>query len=308
MSSFQRVGLHVSAAGGVEHAPDNAKGFGAEVFQFFSRSPRGGQAPPVTQEQARLFKARCEEYGLESYIHTPYYINFASKKKTLAQAAIRIVQEELERASALGVKYVVTHLGSAKDFPLRHPPSLKLRGTRGFGGQAENVGQDGTPNEALNQTIAGLKDVFAGSADFSAILLLEISAGAGAVIGDTFEELAYILTGLGRRDVHVCLDTCHLFASGYDIRTKESWHKTMQQFRHTIGISRLKLMHVNDSKVGLGGHVDRHEHLGKGTMGLESFRVLFSHPDLKEVNFVLETPHDTVIKQDIELLKRFRDS
>lgn len=295
MLTYRRIGLHVSAAGGVENAPEHAKSFGAEVFQFFSRSPRGGQATPITAEQAKTFKARCKQHEFESYIHTPYYINFASKQTSLASAATRIVREELERASTLGVMYVVTHLGSAKDFF----PSPEASGT---------PGTIDTPNEALQQTVRGLKNVFKGNAAFSATLLLEISAGAGAVIGDTFEELAYILKGLGRRDVHVCLDTCHLFASGYDIRSREGWNQTLQRFQRSVGISRLKLMHVNDSKTGLGGRVDRHEHLGRGSIGLESFRTLFQHPKLTKVNFILETPHDTMINKDIELLKQFRDS
>lgn len=285
-SHYHRIGLHVSAAGGVENAPENAKSFDAEVFQFFSRSPRGGQAPKFSEEQVTAFRARCRRYGFESYIHTPYYINFASKKKALAAAAPRIVREELERASLLGVKYVVTHLGSAKDWVDNTPQHIS--------------------NNALNQTIIGLKNIFKGDPDFSAKLLLELSAGAGAVIGNTFEELAYILKGLDRSDVHICLDTCHLFASGYDIRTRDGWNQTLQQFRRTLGITRLKLIHANDSKTGLGGHIDRHEHLGKGKLGLECFHVLFQHPDLAHVNFILETPHDTMIQNDITLLKRYR--
>ncbi len=114
MSKGQRIGLHISAAGGVENAPENAKEFGAECFQFFSRSPRGGGAPVITDEQAELFKQRCREEGYESYIHTPYYTNFASKNKKIYHGSITAVREELARGSQLGVKYVMTHMGSAK--------------------------------------------------------------------------------------------------------------------------------------------------------------------------------------------------
>lgn len=291
----QRIGVHVSAAGGVENAPERAKELGAECFQFFSRSPRGGAASEITDEQAALFQQRCREYGFESYIHTPYYINFASKKKRLSEAAPRILREELERGSILGVKYVVTHLGSACDWAGATP--------------------DNTPREALEATAAGLKKIFgdspaktAGQQEFTSKLLLEISAGSGAVIGDKFEELKYLLEKLSRSDVHVCLDTCHLFASGYDIRTAEAWEETLRRFQKIVGLRQLKLVHANDSKTDFGGHVDRHEHIGQGKIGDAGFRAMLAHPDLQRVNFILETPHDRVIGQDIEKLKRWRDT
>jgi len=286
MSLGQRVGLHVSAAGGVENAPENAKAFGAECFQFFSRSPRGGGAPVISDEQAKIFKALNKTYGFESYIHTPYYINFASKTKRIYEGSIAAVREELERGSQLGVKYVMTHMGSSKDFP---------------------TDKDGnTSNAALKLAVAGLKKIFKGNPNLSTKLLLEISAGAGAALGDSFEELSYLLKGLGRKDVFICLDTCHLFASGYDIRTSKSISETMKQFKKHLGISRLKLIHVNDSKAGLGEHKDRHEHIGKGMIGADGFKALLKHPDFKKVNFILETPNDDLIKKDIAFLKKNR--
>lgn len=278
---YQRVGLHVSAAGGAENAPENARQFGAECFQFFSRSPRGGVALEITGEQAKLFKSRCREYGFESYIHTPYYINFASEKKSLAAAAPHIVREELERGSLLRVKYVVTHIGSAA-------------------GRAENS------NAALKQTVKGLREVFKGDKKYSTKLLLETSAGAGAIIGHTFEELKYLLKGLGRRDVHVCLDTCHMFASGYDMRDEAALNESMKQFRRVVGISQLKLVHVNDSKADLGERKDFHEHIGKGKIGDEGFKAMLAHKDFQRVNFILETKHDRLIKKDLEFLKKNR--
>ncbi len=298
MQKYQRVGLHVSAAGGVENAPENAKEFGAEVFQFFSRSPRGGGAPKISDEQAKLFRDRCEAYDFESYIHTPYYINFASKNKRIYHGSINVVREELERGSLLGVKYVVTHMGSAREW-------------------VQDKSSTETPKEALEQVVKGLREIFGmrphsalrqaqGEQKFTSKLLLEISAGAGAVIGDTFEELQYLLDGVGRKDVHVCLDTCHLFASGYDLRTKEAIHETMKAFRKEVGISELKLVHVNDSKADLAGRTDRHEHLGQGKIGSTGFKELLKHPDFQKVNFILETKHDTLIRKDLEFLKSHR--
>lgn len=285
-TKYQRVGLHVSAAGGVENAPLRAhEDFDAECFQFFSRSPRGGAASPISDGQAKQFRETCEQYGYESYIHTPYYINFASPKKSLAAASTRIVQEELQRGSLLGVKYVVTHMGSEKNWP-----------------EAE---QGKIPNQALKQAAANIKAIYSGK-KFTSTLLLEISAGAGNVIGNRFEELAYLLKAAGRSDIHVCLDTCHLFASGYDLRTKQALDETMKQFKAVIGLAEFKLAHVNDSKAELGGRVDRHEHIGKGKIGEAGFKALLRHPDFQKVNFILETEHDKPIYDDLEFLKKHR--
>lgn len=284
----QRVGLHVSAAGGAENAPENAKEMGAECFQFFSRSPRGGPAPKISLSQAKLFRDRCEEYGFESYIHTPYYINFASKNPKIYNGSIAVVREELERGSQLGVKYVMTHMGSAKDH-VQDGDDLTV-----------------TAPSAIKQAIEGLRMIFEGKPKFTTKLLLEISAGAGAVLGDSFEELAALLHGLGRDDVHVCLDTCHLFASGYDLRTKEAINTTMKEFRKHLGMGNLKLVHVNDSINDFESHKDRHEHIGKGFIGEKGFTALLAHPDFQKVNFILETKHDALIKKDLEFLKKHR--
>jgi len=195
----QKIGLHVSAAGGVENAPENAKEFKAECFQFFSRSPRGGGAAKISDESATLFRQRSKKYGFESYIHTPYYINFASKNRKIYHGSISAVREELLRGTHLGVKYVMTHMGSAKDHI--------------------TDGSSTVPPAAIKQAVEGLKKIYETDKELTTQLLLEISAGAGAVLGDSFEELSKLLDGLGRDDVHVCLDTCHLFASGYDLRT-----------------------------------------------------------------------------------------
>ena len=280
----QRIGLHVSAAGGLANAPENAKAMGAECFQFFSRSPRGGGAAVITDEQADLFKKRSKDYDFESYIHTPYYINFASKNNKIYHGSINAVREELTRGTKLGVKYVVTHLGSAKD-------------------HVENVKSSEVPASALNQAIEGLKNIFETDENLTTELLLEISAGAGAVLGDSFDELATLLEGLARPDVHVCLDTCHMLASGYDIRTEEALEKTMQEFRSKIGIEHLKLVHMNDSKKELGSHRDLHEHIGMGAIGETGFMALLKHPDFQHVNFILETKHDEYIAKDLKFLR-----
>lgn len=283
----QKVGLHVSAAGGVQNAPDNAKAMGAECFQFFSRSPRGGEAAPITDEQAAAFRSKSNEYGFESYIHTPYYINFASKNNKIYHGSINAVREELVRGTKLGVKYVVTHMGSAKDH-ITDKDSLEV------------------PPEALTQAIEGLKKIYETNEELTTQLLLEISAGAGAVLGDSFDELATLLEGLGRKDVHVCLDTCHMFASGYDLRTEEAVEATMKQFRSAIGTEHLKLVHMNDSKKEIGSHRDLHEHMGIGEIGTKGLQAVLAHQDFQSVNFILETKHDEYIQQDLDFLKNNR--
>lgn len=282
-TSPQRIGLHVSAAGGLEKAPDRAKELGAECFQFFSRSPRGGGAAPISKDTAEAFREKCQAYGFASYIHTPYYINFSSKNKRIWHGSVNVVREELQRGSQLGVEYVVTHMGSAKDFA-----------------------KESSKKPALDLAVQGLKEIFQDNAPYKTKLLLEISAGAGSVVGHTFEELKYLLEGLGRTDVHICLDTCHMFASGYDVRTRQAWDQTLRVFDDVIGLTHLKLMHVNDSKTKLDKHVDRHEHLGQGFIGQAGFKAMLSHPKLKNINYVLETKHDKYLAADLELLKQVR--
>jgi deoxyribonuclease IV len=283
----QKVGLHVSAAGGLSNAPENAKAMGAECFQFFSRSPRGGGAAPISDEQAALFQERSKAYDFESYIHTPYYINFASKNNKIYYGSINAVREELVRGTKLGVKYVVTHLGSAKDHVIDKESSS-------------------VPPEAIAQAIEGLKKIFETDEELTTELLLEISAGAGAVLGDSFDELATLLEGLGRKDVHVCLDTCHMFASGYDLRSEEAVENTMKQFRSKIGTKHLKLVHMNDSKKALGGRRDLHEHMGMGEIGSAGLQAVLAHTDFQNVNFILETKHDAHIESDLAFLKNHR--
>lgn len=286
-TNSQKIGLHVSAAGGVQNAPDNAKAMGAECFQFFSRSPRGGGAAPISDEQATLFRKKSEEYGFESYIHTPYYINFASKNNKIYHGSINAVREELIRGTKLGVKYVVTHMGSAKD-------------------HITDKDSSGVPPEAIAQAIEGLKKIYETDEELTTQLLLEISAGAGAVLGDSFEELAQLIEGLNRKDVHICLDTCHMFASGYDLQTQDAVKETMKQFRSVLGADSLKLVHMNDSKKELGSHRDLHEHIGMGAIGEDGLQAVLAHSDFQHVNFILETKHDEYIQQDLEFLKNNR--
>lgn len=274
-------GAHVSIAGGIFNAPLNAAKIGAEVFQIFTRSPRGGGSPPITPDFARLFKENCALSGIPAwYVHTPYYINFASSTPRIQHGSASAVREELERASAIGAQCVMTHLGSYGD-----------------------TGHD----QGLLQTVEGLAKTlkgYKGSSEF----LIEISAGAGDVIGGTFENVAEIIFHplLKKYPIGICFDTQHAFASGYDLRTPGDVAKTFEKFDSVIGLERLKVFHCNDSKIPFGGQRDRHEHIGKGQIGISGFEALFAHPKLQNLNFILETEHDLVV-EDIKLLKKIRE-
>ncbi len=279
------IGAHVSSAGGVENAPKNAHQAGCEVFQFFSRSPQGGKAPELSLAAIKKFKNDCQKYHLkESYIHAPYFINLASSNNRVYYGSISVLREELERGTQLGVKYVMTHLGSAKDL-----------------GEKQAI-------KKVAEGVVKVLDGYHGSTQF----LIEMSAGAGKIIGDTFEEIAEILSKIKKQltknkiEIGVCYDTAHAFESGYDIRTQQAVKKTFDQFDKIIGLKKLKLIHANDSKTDLGSHIDRHEHIGYGKIGLEGFRALIHEPRLKKMNLVLETPADGKRINDVKILKKLR--
>lgn len=285
-----QIGAHISIAGGIVNAPENAQKAGCECFQMFSRSPRGGPAPEFTPPIIKEFKARCRQYKLKNYyIHTPYYINLASGNNRIKYGSTSVIREDLERASALGARAVMTHLGSAND----------LGETKG---QLEVI-----------KSLVKVLDGYQGSAQF----LIEISAGAGAVIGDSFAEIAEIIAKtekqlLGKakkldsqQRIGVCFDTCHAFASGYDLRNQLTVKKTLAEWDQTIGLERMILAHVNDSKTELGSHVDRHEHIGLGQIGRAGFLALAAHPFFRELDWILETPDDGRA-DDIQTLREIR--
>ena len=274
------IGAHISAAGGVDKAPERAAKTGCEVFQFFSRSPQGGKAPELTPKIIKNFKSECKKYKIkETYIHAPYFINLASTNNRIRYGSISVLRQEMERGSLLGCKYMMAHMGSARD-----------------------VGE----KEAVKMVIDGIKkilDGYKGSCKF----LVEISAGTGMIIGDDFKEIAQIIKGV-KKPIGVCFDTCHAFASGYNLRTRAAVKKTFKEFDKSIGIGKLKLIHANDSKTDLGSHRDRHEHIGKGKIGLEGFWQILHEPKLKNVNILIETPKESE-KSDvnnIKLLKKLR--
>lgn len=274
-----KFGAHVSIAGGIDKAPGRAHALGCECFQIFTRSPRGGKPPALSKDLVDSFLESCSYYGLpDYYIHTPYYINLASEKKELRRSSVAIIREELERGSVIGAKYVMTHLGSSKGIDRAR---------------------------AVDMVAEGIAAVLEDSDGLSTELLLENTAGQGETIGDTFPELARILADVGNRRLGICLDTAHLLASGYDIRTKSSLAETLAAFSSVISLDRVKLLHGNDSRAGLGEKKDRHEHIGKGKIGKDGFKAVLASAALKKLDMIVELPPDEVAP-DLELLKQMR--
>jgi deoxyribonuclease IV len=271
------IGCHVSIAGGVINAPKNGHDLGCEVIQIFTRSPQGGKAPILTDTNIHEFKTNVNKYKIkEVYIHTPYYINFASANNRIRYGSVSVVRDELERASLLGAKYVMTHLGTAKE-----------------------LGQ----KEAIKKTIEMLKKSLDGYKGKTK-LLLENSAGAGEIIGDDLKEIKAIIDGVKSPAIAgICLDTQHSFASGYDWRDFE---KTLQKVDKDIGIKNIKLIHANDSQTDCGSNKDRHAHIGAGKIGLAAFQNIFAFAKKNNIDMILETEHPGV-KDDIKLLKELRD-
>jgi len=195
-----KLGAHVSIAGGIFKAPLNAKKLGCETFQIFSRSPRGGMPPEITDNIVEQFKNNMEQADIKNfYIHAPYFINLASDKPRIAKGSIEILRSELERGNKLGAVGVMFHMGSAKDFG--STKSLKMA------------------IDAINEILENY--------DGKTLLLIENSAGAGEILGDKFDEIGFIIKKIkNKAKIGVCLDTCHMFASGYDMRDKKSLGKT----------------------------------------------------------------------------------
>jgi len=294
-------GTHISIAGGIDKAPERAHEIGCECFQIFSRSPHGGKSLELTEDKINNFKKNCAKYNLKNYyIHTPYYINLASENDRIYHGSISAIKKELETADLLGAKGVVTHLGSAKD-----------------------LGE----KEAKKKLIKGLKEIFLLNKiekTFEAKLLLEITAGAGNIMGDNFEEIAYFINqaekvfrpfdklkiNSAQDDKHefgVCFDTAHAFASGYDLRDKKSVKKTFDDFDKIIGLEKLELIHCNDSKSDFNSHIDRHENIGYGKIGTEGFKAILKDKRLKDLDFVLETPNGKA-EEDLDILKKIRSN
>jgi deoxyribonuclease-4 len=269
--SARPFGAHQSISGGLPKAVDRALEAGCDCMQIFTRNVNQWAVKPIDQDIAAAFREAVKTAKLRLVIaHDSYLINPASGDETLREKSIQGLVTELERAELLGIPWVVAHPGAAGD-------------------------QDRTV--AVRRAADGIIESLRRTKKLSSGILIETTAGQGTCLGDTFEEIAAMLQRIDKikslqKRVAVCLDTCHVFAAGYPLQPKKSLDKTIQQFDDTIGLSRLKVIHANDSKREQGSHVDRHEGIGEGAIGRAAFKLLVTHPKLKKVPFILETPKE----------------
>lgn len=263
----RRIGLHVSIAGGIYESLERARALGCNTMQIFSRNPRGWQASEFDPSDIGNFRSLKKEYDIAPVaVHIPYIINLATPIDGLYKKSITAYMEDVARADALGAEYFVTHLGS-------HVGTGENKGIRRFG-------------DALNQIINKAKP--------KTMILLENTAGSGSCIGYRFEHIERIIDELDHPErVGVCLDTAHTFESGYDIKTKAGLEKTLKEFDKLVGLDKIKVVHFNDSLSTLGSHVDRHQHIGKGNIGLPALKRIINNPKLENAAFIMETPKET---------------
>jgi len=271
-----RIGIHTSISGSYLNALESAKKLGANALQIFSASPRMWQGATVriAQPDAKAFRARREELQLGPLvIHANYLVNLAATQPMLRTRSIQSFHEELVRGMVLGADFIVVHPGARGEASVESAITTIV---------------DGVKQAAKRVPIGNMR------------ILIENTAGMGSAIGARLEEVAAIVRGLAELNVGACLDTAHLFAAGYDIRSEARLEQTIEAIDRTIGLENVPVIHVNDSRIPLGGRVDRHEHIGHGKIGAEAFSRFLKHPRLGTVPpeglpgrvFLLETPID----------------
>lgn len=260
------VGVHVSIAKSIDLAVDRAKEIGCDTFQIFSRNPRGWKFKDLTEEQVKAFRAKIKESGIAIPVdHMPYLPNLASREGDNYAQSVATLKAELGRSGQLGIPYLVTHLGHHK----------------GAGKEAGYEGVIGAVTEAFS------------SVKNDVMLLLETTANEKNSVGGTFEDIRHILDGIGQpKRVGVCFDTCHAFVAGYELRTPEGIGETLDHFDEVIGLSRMEVIHLNDAKGDFGSHLDRHEHIGMGSIGEEGFSHILRNPVFSRLPLICETPVD----------------
>ncbi len=258
------LGVHCSVAGGLEKAYDEARTLEINAMQVFTRNQRQWKAKPVSDEEQKAFADAGKNSTVKiSFSHCSYLINLASEIEDNRMKSVAALQEEVDRCTRLGLSYCVLHPGAA--------------GSQNFA-------------IAIDHIAAGLKAVLSATKDSKVMILLENTAGQGSSVGGTFENLLEIRKLVPGNRIGYCFDTCHAFAAGYDMRTEKSAGDIFNKFNDVLGIENLKVFHLNDSKGDLGTHLDRHDHIGKGKLGLEPFRFIMNQ--FKDIPKVLETPKE----------------
>ena len=280
---MDELGAHVSAAGGTPYAPARAAELGAAVMQLFTKQPNRWAERVVDDEEAAAFRAARDEHGIRTIAaHDSYLINLATPSSELFQQSMQSFIGEVRRAEALGLDFVVSHPGNATD------------------GDAER---------GIRQNAAAIIDAL-DAVPGSVRVLLEGTAGAGTALGATFEELAALVDQVGQRHpdrVGICLDSCHLWAAGYDLRQLDD---VLARFDQAVGLQHLRFMHLNDSLSPFKSRRDRHAGIGQGTIGEAGFRAIMNHPDLAGIPKVIETPKGddatAADRANLALLRSFR--
>lgn len=272
------IGAHVSASGGVENAPLNANAIGAKAFALFTRNQRQWKSSPLTKKSISLFKERCEEFGYEAkhiLPHDSYLINLGHPDPDGLQKSRDAFLDEMQRCEQLGLDRLNFHPGSyLNELPVNDCLARI----------AESI------NRTLDQT-AGVCAV------------IENTAGQGTNLGYTFEQIAAIIDRVeDKTRVGVCIDTAHTLAAGYDIKTEQGFTETFRHFDEVIGFSYLRGMHINDSKKDLATRVDRHDSIGKGVMGMTTFKMLMADPRFDDIPLILETPDESIWAEEIGYL------
>lgn len=276
-----RFGAHTSVAGGLYRCMEGGQEAGCAVVQLFSKSERQWAGKPITPEDVARFTEARARTGVEPVmIHDSYLINLSSPKDDLWERSITAFRDELDRARTLGVPYLNSHPGS-------HVGSGVEAGLERMVLALDRLGDEGAYEGVT--------------------VLLETTAGQGTNLGSRFEEIGYLLDQSRHGDLFgVCLDTCHVFAAGYDLRTPDTYAETMAQFDRHIGLDRLRALHLNDALQPLGDHKDRHTHIGEGHIGLDGFRLVVTDPRLAGLPMVLETPSTATGNEYAANLARLR--
>ncbi len=260
-----RLGAHMSIAGGVDKALLRGKEVGCDAMQIFTKNNNQWRAAPLTEQVIEAYKTNRRQAGIDPILaHDSYLINIASPEKDLYRKSLEALRIEVARAAALEIPYLIIHPGA-------HLGS----------GEAEGI----------KRVVEALETVLEGPQASPVTICLETTAGQGSSLGYRFEHLAAIREGMTRRErVGICVDTCHLFAAGYEIRGRKAYEETMRQLNGVVGLDHVKCIHLNDSQRELGSRVDRHAHIGRGQIGLEGFRLLINDPRLQHMPMILETP------------------
>jgi deoxyribonuclease-4 len=278
-----RVGAHVSTEGGLGKAVERAQALGAETIQIFGAAPQSWRKKEYSSEEAKAFQRRLAEADVQPvFIHGVYLINLATSDPAGLERSVDSLIWSLDVCRQIGVRGTIFHLGSH----------------RGAGFEAK-----------LPQVVDAVQRILKGSPG-DTWLILENSAGMGGSVGSRFSELGIIMREAANPRIKVCLDTQHAFAAGYDVATAKGLEATLAEFEELVGLANLVAVHANDSKIALGGGVDRHENIGEGLIGREGFKVIMAHPAFRDIPFLLEVPgfeKKGPDKENVDILRQIRE-